>query len=67
LVSVRGTIERISSDGDQEEIEEKSYPSPDAALRKKANKDENSISEKEVEGISRKIAKDLISTRFAAL
>lgn len=66
LPSVRGTMQSISSDGDQEEVQEKSYPSPDAAKRKNDN-DVPALGEKEVEGISRKVAKDIIKSRFGAL
>lgn len=66
LPSVRGTMQSISSDGDQEEVQEKSYPSPDAAMRKNDN-DVPALGEKEVEGISRKVAKDMIKNRFGAL
>lgn len=66
LPSVRGTMQSISSDGDQEEVQEKSYPPPDAAMRKNDN-DVPALGEKEVEDISRKVAKEMIKSRFGAL
>ena len=66
LPSVRGTMQSISSDGDQEEVQEKSYPSPDAGMRKNDN-DVPALGEQEVEGISRKVAKEMIKSRFGAL
>ena len=68
LPSARGTMQSISSDGDQEEVVEKSYPSPEAALRQNRNGgNETALGAKEVEGISRKVAKDVVQSRFGAL